>query len=104
MKYCIYGLWHLGCVMAASLAQEGFQVVGLDQDREVIENLQANRPPIFEPGLTELITQGQAAGQLDFTTDFSIALNEAELLWVAFDTPVDEEDRADIGFVEKQLD
>src|SRR3954453_21487866 len=104
MKIAVYGLWHLGCVTAASLAQEGFQVVGLDRDHEVIENLRANKPPIFEPGLTELITQGQASGQLTFTTDYAEALSDADLLWVAFDTPVDEEDRADVGFVETQLD
>ncbi|MEI6046641.1 MAG: nucleotide sugar dehydrogenase, partial [Chloroflexota bacterium] len=106
----VYGLWHLGCVTAASLAQEGFRVIGLDSNQEVIENLQAGKPPIFEPGLTELIVANQASagreavGSLSFTHNYAEALASADLLWVAFDTPVDEEDRADVGYVEQQLE
>ncbi len=100
----VYGLWHLGCVTAASLAQAGYSVYGLDRDPGVIEALQAGRPPIFEPGLTDLIDQNQTAGRLIFTVDPTIALAQASLVWVAFDTPVDAEDRADIAYVERQLE
>ena len=102
-KIAVFGLWHLGCVTAASLAQERFNVRALDSDLEVIENLRAGRPPIFEPGLTELIAEGQAAGYLTFTTDYREALAEADLVWVTFDTPVDDADRADVQFVLDQL-
>jgi UDPglucose 6-dehydrogenase len=100
----VYGLWHLGCVTAASLAQEGFRVIGLDSDHAVIENLRVGKPPIFEPGLTELIVTAQANGLLSFTSNPAEALEAVDVMWVAFDTPVDEEDRADVGFVEQQLD
>ena len=39
----VFGLWHLGCVTAASLAQERFNVIGLDTDVDVIAKL-AGRP------------------------------------------------------------
>jgi len=100
----VYGLWHLGCVTAASLSQAGFQVWGLDEDATVIERLKAGQPPIFEPGLAELIGESQANGNLHFTTDVNQALKVADILWVAFDTPVDEQDRADVGYVEQQLE
>ena len=54
--------------------------------------------PLFEPGLDDLIQAGLTAGDLSFTTD-PAGVAEADLVWVAFDTPVDEEDRADAGFV-----
>lgn len=103
-KIAVYGLWHLGCVTAASLAGEHFQVRGLDGDAEIINNLKIGKPPILEPGLTELIAQGESAGYLSFTTDYEEALAEADVVWVAFDTPVDEDDRADIEFLHQQLD
>jgi UDPglucose 6-dehydrogenase len=102
-KIIVYGLWHLGCVTAASLAQEDFTVCGIDTDTATIENLQKGKPPLFEPGLTELIERGLAAGNLTFTTDFDTALASAKVVWVAFDTPVDDQDRADVAFLEQQL-
>ncbi|PYS49854.1 MAG: UDP-glucose/GDP-mannose dehydrogenase family protein [Acidobacteria bacterium] len=99
MKVCVVGLWHLGTVTAACLAAGGHTVAGLDFDSSTIESLQTGLPPLFEPGLEELVKRGLSEGTLSFTTDVAQATREAELIWVAYDTPVDEEDQADVGFV-----
>jgi UDPglucose 6-dehydrogenase len=99
MNICVVGLWHLGTVTAACLASAGFKVVGLDFDPEVVRSLQEGRPPVFEPDLAELVQQGIAKNQLRFSADPADALAEAEIVWIAYDTPVDEEDRADVEFV-----
>ena len=104
LNIAVFGLWHLGCVTAASLAQEGFQVCGLDTDMDVIAGLQSGKPPIFEPGLTELIAEAEATGYLSVTTDYKEALGKADVIWVTFDTPVDNEDRANVVYVREQLD
>ena len=101
---CVYGLWHLGGVTAACLADAGFQVVGLDRDEPCVAELQAGRPPIAEPGLAELVQGGLESGRLAFTSDPTTALAEAGILWVTFDTPVDEDDRADVDWVRVQLE
>src|ERR1043166_8919136 len=93
---CVYGLWHLGCVTAACLAAEGFQVTGLDPDDDRVSDLVSGKPPIAEPGLTDLIREQQSAGALTFTSDTTMALGNVDVLLVAFDTPVDEDDQADI--------
>ena len=98
MKIAVLGLWHLGCVTAACCAKFR-EVVGLDFDPRTIENLRAGKPPIFEPGLNNLIRDGLASGRLSFESDPAVALKDAELLWVAYDTPVDEDDRADLTTV-----
>jgi len=98
MKIAVLGLWHLGCVTAACCAKFK-EVVGLDFDPQTIENLRAGKPPIFEPGLNDLIHDGLASGRLSFESDPAVALKDAELLWVAYDTPVDEDDRADLTTV-----
>jgi UDPglucose 6-dehydrogenase len=99
MNICVVGLWHLGTVTAACLASAGHRVVGLDSDTEVVRKLQAGEPPLYEPDLAELVRQGISQHFLSFSSDPSIALAESEIIWIAYDTPVDEEDRADVEFV-----
>lgn len=104
MKVCVYGLWHLGTVTAACLASGGHEVVGLDPDAGTVDRLQAGRPPLFEPGLEGLVGQGLRQGTLVFTTDARRAVAGSEIVWVAFDTPVDNEDRADVEYVVRRIE
>jgi UDPglucose 6-dehydrogenase len=92
MRICVFGLWHLGCVTAACLAKAGHEVVGLDPDAENIARLRRGEPPLFEPGLKELILAGLSAKRLRFETDAAVAARDIDVLWVAFDTPVDDDD------------
>ncbi len=99
MNVCVMGLWHLGNVTAACLASKKHSVVGLDFNSEVIEQLRMGNAPLYEPGLEELIKSGIQERFLSFTTDPSLALKNAELVWITYDTPVDDNDHADIDFV-----
>ena len=103
MKVCVLGLWHLGSVTAACLASVGHDVTGLDSNSEIVEKLQIAMPPVSEPGLDDLIREGINAGQLRFTSDAKIAISSAEVLWVTYDTPVDENDQADVEFVFEEV-
>lgn len=103
MKVCVFGLWHLGTVIASCLAEKGFDVVGLDEDSNEIENLQKGIPPIFELGLKDLINKGLESKKLFFTTDMKNALDNAGVVWVAYDTPVDEIDKADVEYIINQI-
>src|SRR5205823_2694039 len=100
----VFGLWHLGCVTAACLAEAGHCVIGLDCDAKVINDLQHGKPPLDEAGLDELIQAGLQGGTLEFSSDPAAALAETHLVWVAFDTPVNDQDEADIGWLRQQLD
>ncbi|HEY5499234.1 MAG TPA: nucleotide sugar dehydrogenase [Bacteroidales bacterium] len=99
----MFGLWHLGSVIASSLAEKGFEVIGLDPDPNRIKDMQKGIPPIFEPGLEESIKNNLASKKLFFTADEKTALDKTDILWVAFDTPVDEKDRADVDYVIEQI-
>jgi len=99
----VQGLWHLGSVTAACLASVGHEVVGLDSNVEFIARLTQGRAPLFEPNLDNLISDGISSGCLQFTSDTATACKDAQVLWVAFDTPVDDGDIADIDFVMDQV-
>ncbi len=98
MKVAVLGLWHLGTVTAACTAAAGVLTVGIDDDAKLVAGLANGEPPLFEPGLAELLHAGLDATTLSFTTDHS-AIGEADIVWVCHDTPVDDDDRADVGFV-----
>lgn len=102
MKIAVLGLWHLGCVTAACCAKH-FDVVGLDFDAANVAKLQQGKAPLFEPGLDDLIAAGLAAGRLSFTSNRETACTHAEILWVAHDTPVDDDDQADSEFVLRDI-
>jgi UDPglucose 6-dehydrogenase len=104
MRVTVYGLWHLGSVTAACLAEAGHDVVGLDPDPSTVSALTANRPAVDEPGLAALIAEQQKAKRLRFTADPGDALRRAEVVWVCFDTPVDADDNADVAWVRARLD
>src|SRR5258708_3414707 len=92
MKVCVVGLWHLGCVTAACLADAGHDVIAIDPDPELVAQLRQGTPPLHEPGLAELVRKGLAAGRLRFETSGAFAAG-ADIVWITFDTPVDDNDR-----------
>ncbi len=103
MKVAVAGLWHLGSVTAACLAQVGHEVMGYDPDRATIQSLKQNKAPVFEPGLDELIARGQASSHLDFSFEPQ-SVAQADVLWVTFDTPVDDNDIADVAAVTDKVE
>ena len=97
VRIAVSGLWHLGCVTAACLAEHD-DVTAHDPDTELIAALSAGIPPIQEPGLKQLLEAGIASKRLTFSSQPEAAAF-AEVIWIAYDTPVDASDRADVEFV-----
>jgi UDPglucose 6-dehydrogenase len=96
-KITVFGLWHLGCVTAGCLAELGYKVVGTDFDEKVVKELSRGRPPIFEPGLEELLKKHIKKKNLTFCFDKKAALENADFIFITFDTRVDERDRVDLS-------
>jgi UDPglucose 6-dehydrogenase len=96
----VLGLWHLGCVTSAGLATR-FEVVGLDAESGVVTELNRGKAPVFEPGLDALIEEGLASKRLSFSTPDDV--KGLDVLWLTYDTPIDENDVADVPFVLERL-
>ncbi len=56
----VCGLGKLGACMAATFAQRGLQVVGVDIDPDKVAKVNAGEPPVEEPLLAETIAAGRA--------------------------------------------
>lgn len=98
MKIVVQGLWHLGCVTAACCAQH-HEVIGLDFDKATNDGLRNGKAPLLEPGLNDLIAAGLARKTLAFSENPETACTGADVLWLCYDTPVNDQDESDIEFV-----
>lgn len=98
MSIAVVGMWHLGTVVAGCLASAGYRVVGFDLNPETIDRLCRGILPVNEPGLNALIEKGMNEGLLLFTSN-QMDISQADVVWVAYDTSIDEDDRADTEFV-----
>ena len=80
LKVSIVGSGYVGLVAAACFSEMGNQVVCVDVDSQKIEKLKAGVIPIYEPGLSTLVSENFTKGSLEFTTEISEALSIAEVV------------------------
>jgi len=101
MNIAVVGLWHLGTVTAACVASAGFQVIGVDESAETIAGFEL---VVFRflTGLVGAYTSGKRKGCLSFAADFR-TVTTAELVWITYDTPVGDDDHADVAFVLERI-
>ena len=99
MNLAVLGLWHLGSVSAAGIAAAGHRVAAWDPDATVRTNLRSGKAPLAEPGLDDLLGAQIASGALTIAETVQEAVRGAEVIWITFDTPVDESDEADVESV-----
>jgi UDPglucose 6-dehydrogenase len=93
----IVGLGRLGSPIAACLAARGLRVVGVDVDEEKVRALAALLPPVFEPGLEELLARSD--GRLAATTSVADAVARTGVTMVVVPTPSDGDGGFSLGHV-----
>src|SRR5438477_1782161 len=96
----VIGIWHLGAVNAAGFAEKGYQVLGLEFDTKKAARLQKGEPPLFEPGLEQMIAKHLKNEDLRFDSDPK-AVATSDYVVIAYDSPVNERDEVDIAPVVK---
>lgn len=87
MRMTVIGCGHLGVTHAASMAEIGHEVVGVDIDAAKIETLNSGRAWFYEPDLDVMLTRHIACGRLRFTSDFAEAGEFGEMHFLGVATP-----------------
>lgn len=100
LTIAFWGMTHLGLNTAVGAASKGFQVIGYDEDAELIDNLAAGRPHIDEPQLTDLMQAHKE--RLSFSHE-AFSLNAADIIYIAIDVPTDLDNRSDLSPIENAL-
>ena len=98
---CILGMGYVGLTLAMVLADDGFQVTGIDPDPKVISSLKEKKAPFFEKGLEPLIERHFGNG---FNILPELSNSHFDIYVVAVGTPVNSEGIPIMGDIEKVLE
>jgi len=100
MKICVVGLGYMGLPTALLFAKNGHNVVGFDISKERINDLNKGKLPFDEKGLLELFES--AKKRFKATSDVKNT-KEAEVYLVAVPTPISNEKKCDLSYVESAM-
>ncbi len=95
----VIGTGYVGLTTGAYLAHLGHQVTCADIFEEKVARLRKGDVPILEAGLEELVTEGLAAGRLDFVVGAAGAVEDAEFVFLCVQTPQGEDGSADLTYI-----
>lgn len=101
MRIAIFGLGYVGSVSAACFARNGHQVIGVDVQTEKVDQINAGKSPIIEPGLESLLCQGVQSSRLMATTDSAQAIFSADIAMICVGTPSRKNGSLDLKYVKK---
>lgn len=87
MKIAIVGSGYVGLVSGVCFAKLGHDVVCVDKDKSRVDAILSGIPPIYEPGLEELMKEVANSGRFAATTDLAMAMNGADVSMIAVGTP-----------------
>jgi UDPglucose 6-dehydrogenase len=93
----ILGTGYVGLTTGVCLAFLGHKVTCVDPDKRKIEALERGEVPFHEPHLEELIAA--ARPNLTFTTEYSQAIPEAQVVFIAVGTPPGEGGAPDLKYL-----
>ncbi len=99
MHLTIVGSGYVGLVTGTCFSNTGNQVTCLDIDPERVATMLRGECPIFEPGLSELMTLNIKAGRLHFTDDRATGYAHGELIFICVGTPTGPDGRSDLSAV-----
>jgi GDP-mannose 6-dehydrogenase len=87
MKLSILGLGYVGTVVAACLARQGHDVIGVDAEVAKVGLVNAGRSPIIEKDIGPMVREQVAVGRLRATLDVAAAVRASDLILVCVGTP-----------------
>lgn len=104
MNIAVVGTGYVGSVSGSCFAETGNEVICVDIDARKVEMLNNGVPPIYEPGLEDVLKRNIEAGRLRFTTNLKEAVDHADIIFLALPTPPGEDGSADLKYVLKVAD
>ncbi len=96
-KLSVIGIGYVGLVSSVGFATLGHKVVGMDKDKRKIEKLKRGELPFYEKGLGEYLVEVMNKGLLEFTDDVEYAVKDTRYIFIAVNTPMDEDGSADLS-------
>ncbi|MCZ2485752.1 UDP-glucose dehydrogenase family protein [Aquirufa antheringensis] len=99
MKIAVVGTGYVGLVTGTCFAETGNQVTCVDINAEKVQQMQAGKIPIYEPGLDDLFQRNTQEGRLHFTTSLKEGIEGAKVIFLALPTPPGADGSADLKYI-----
>jgi UDPglucose 6-dehydrogenase len=97
LKISVIGLGKLGACIAATIAHKGFHVIGIDINEDAVEKINNSEPPVYEPGLKDMIVNNKS--KLTATTNIEEAIKSTDVSFIITPTPSKEDGRFSLKYV-----
>lgn len=98
----VIGAGYVGLVTGICLADKGFNVICVDNNKEKIDKLKNNELPIYEPGLDDLLHKN--FNKITFTTDLTEAVKKSDIIFLTVGTPSKESGEVDLSYLYQAID
>jgi len=85
IKISVIGLGKLGLCFAACFSAKGFDVIGVDINRKIVDAVNSGSAPVAEPMLQEFMVA--SGGRLRATQSYEEALNGSDVTFIVVPTP-----------------
>jgi UDPglucose 6-dehydrogenase len=100
MRITVIGTGYVGAVTGVCLSYLGHRVTCVDVDAGKIARLQRGELPIYEPGLSELMSLAKLRGGIEFTTMLEPAVADSDVVFIAVGTPPLPSGESDLTYLE----
>jgi len=97
MKIAVAGTGYVGLVTGVCLATLGHQITCVDIDEKKVEMMRKGIAPIYEQELEKLMRKYKE--NIIFTTDYKVAYEDAEVIFIGVGTPEKKEGSANLKYV-----
>jgi UDPglucose 6-dehydrogenase len=87
MQVTVVGAGYVGLVTSACLAYFDNKVTAVDVDAQRVAELKLGHVPFFEPHLEELVQLAVKNKNLEFSSDISDSVRQADVIFIAVGTP-----------------
>ena len=99
MKVAVVGTGYVGLVTGLVLADLGNEVICVDKDQNKLNMILGGTPPIYEPGLEEILKRTLKSGHFTATNSIKDAVQVSEVVFIAVGTPPGEDGTPDLSAV-----
>jgi len=96
---CVVGLGYIGLPTAATLASRGYDVIGLEASKKVVDTINEGRVHIVEPDLDVLVKGAVNAGKLRAV----IEAEPADAFIVSVPTPINGDKTPDVSYIQEAI-
>ncbi|MBT6326921.1 MAG: UDP-glucose/GDP-mannose dehydrogenase family protein [Bdellovibrionales bacterium] len=98
MKISVIGTGYVGLVTGTCFSELGHSVTCVDIDQSKVDLLNSGKIPIYEPGLTELVSRNIEANRLFFSSSYD-SVKEANIIFLAVGTPASSTGETNLEYI-----